>query len=81
MWLTMAVEDEEPDQGKNNPGEIEGGSEAKQCPGPGEIYHWGKEIFQIPTILYNWNITETRTAREKGSFKCTLCDDKLAHML
>ena len=35
----MAVEDEEPDQGKNNPGEVEGGSKAKQCPGPGEIYH------------------------------------------
>ena len=26
--LTMAIEDEEPDQGKDNPGEIEGGSKA-----------------------------------------------------
>ena len=45
----MAVEHEEPDQGKDNPGEVEGGSKAQQCPGPGEIYHRGEEIFQIPT--------------------------------
>ena len=45
----MAVEDEEPDEGEHDPGEVEGGSEAQQCPGPGEVDHWGEEIFEIPS--------------------------------
>lgn len=40
----MAEEDEEPDDGEENPGEVEGGPEAEESPGPGQVDHRGEEV-------------------------------------
>ena len=48
VTLTMAVENQEPDQGKHKPREVEGGGKAKQSPRPGKVYHRGEEVLQVP---------------------------------
>ena len=41
-----------PDNCKEEPGEEEGGGEAEQCPGPGQVNHRGKKIFQVPRYQF-----------------------------
>ena len=49
--VTMRVEDQEPDQSEHKPRNVEGGGKPKQRPRPGEIYHGGEEILQVPDKL------------------------------
>ena len=49
--VTMGENDEVPDAGKDDPGDDEGGGEAEQGPGPGEVDHRGEEVLEEPVRL------------------------------
>lgn len=48
LIVTVRVEDQEPNQGEHKPGNVERGREPEQRPGPGEVYHGGEEVLQVP---------------------------------
>ena len=46
--LTIIEHQQVPDEGKEQPGEHEGGGEAQQCPRPREVNHRDEKVLQIP---------------------------------
>ena len=50
--LTIDIKDEIPDAGEEDPGRVEGDSEYEESPGPGQVYHWREEVFQIPETIF-----------------------------
>ena len=49
--VTMGENDEVPEASKDDPGDDEGGGEAEQGPGPGQVDHRGEEVFEEPVRL------------------------------
>ena len=49
--VTMAVGEEVPGHSEHRPGDVEGGGEAEDGPGPGELYGRAEEILQEPVLL------------------------------
>ena len=45
--VTMGVQHKVPYGSKYHPRDVEGCSKAEQCPRPGKVYHWSKEVLQI----------------------------------
>ena len=54
VQVTVSQGDEEPDCGEYEPGEVERGAEPEQGPRPGQVNHWGEEVFQVSvkTLLH-----------------------------
>ncbi len=47
----MRVDEDVPEDGKAQPGGVEGGSKAEQGQAPWEVDHWYEEILQEPAII------------------------------
>ena len=45
----------EPYHREDEPGEVEGGAEPQQSPRPGQVYHRGKEVFQVSVKLFGYD--------------------------
>ena len=56
LWLhqlevSMVESEEVPDHREHRPGHVEGGGEAEDGPGPGQLYGRGEEILEEPVLL------------------------------
>ena len=47
VQVTVSQGDQEPEGGEDQPGEVERGAEPEQGPRPGQVNHWGEEVFQV----------------------------------
>ena len=57
VQITVGQSYEEPDHGEDEPGEVEGGAEPEQGPRPGQVYHRGKEVFQV-SVKHNEDLRD-----------------------
>jgi hypothetical protein len=47
----MCIDEDVPEDGKAQPGGVEGGSKAEQGQAPGEVDHWYEEVLQEPAVI------------------------------
>ena len=47
--VTVGQGYQEPNHWENEPGQVEGSAEPEQRPRPGQVNHWGEEVFQVST--------------------------------
>ena len=49
--VTMSEGHKVPHHGEHQPRDVEGGAEAEDGLGPGQVNHWGEEVFQVSAII------------------------------